>query len=66
MRLFRGQIYCIICLPTGKWYFGQTVKDLEKRFKEHKQAASRGVNFSLYKAMSETKSRRKIHEILVQ
>lgn len=51
MNLFRGQIYCIICLPTGKWYFGQTVKNLEKRFKEHKQAASRGVDFSLYRAI---------------
>lgn len=40
-----GHIYCICCLANGKLYIGQTVKSIEKRFKEHKQAAKRGVPY---------------------
>ena len=43
-----GHIYCICCLANGKLYIGQTVKSIEKRFKEHKQAAKRGVPYRLY------------------
>lgn len=46
-----GHIYCICCLANGKLYIGQTVKSIEKRFKEHKQAAKRGVPYRLYSAM---------------
>jgi group I intron endonuclease len=46
-----GHIYCICCLANGKLYIGQTVKPIEKRFKEHKQAAKRGVPYRLYSAM---------------
>lgn len=46
-----GHIYCICCLANGKLYIGQTVKSIEKRFKEHKQAAKRGVPYRLYAAM---------------
>lgn len=46
-----GHIYCICCLANGKLYIGQTVKSIEKRFKEHKQAAKRGVPYRFYSAM---------------
>lgn len=46
-----GHIYCICCLVNGKMYIGQTVKSIEKRFKEHTQAAKRGVPYRLYSAM---------------
>lgn len=49
--IIKGYIYCVTCLPTGKLYFGQTVMSIEKRFKEHKQAAKRGVPYRLYSAM---------------
>lgn len=34
---YKGYIYCITCLPTGKLYFGQTSGTVAKRFKEHLQ-----------------------------
>lgn len=52
MRLCKkGHIYCIYCLPTGKSYFGQTVKSIEKRYKQHLRAAQRGENTKLCKAI---------------
>lgn len=52
MRLCKkGHIYCICCLPTGKSYFGQTVKSVEKRYKQHLRTAQRGENTKLYRAI---------------
>lgn len=34
---YKGYIYCVVCLPNGKLYFGQTSGTVEKRFKEHLQ-----------------------------
>ena len=30
-----GEIYLVICSSTGKWYFGQTIKPIQNRLKEH-------------------------------
>lgn len=63
-----GHIYCICCLANGKLYIGQTVKSIEKRFKEHKGEKNHffGKKHSeeTRKKMSEAK-RRNRYEILV-
>lgn len=33
--MFKGFIYCATCLPTGKWYFGQTTKSVKRRWNQH-------------------------------
>ena len=33
--MFKGFIYCAICLPTGKSYFGQTSKSVKRRWHQH-------------------------------
>lgn len=47
----KGHIYCICCLLNGKLYFGQTVKSVEKRYKQHLRTAQRGENTKLYRAI---------------
>ena len=37
--MIRGRIYVAICLVTGKWYIGQTIKSIENRFKTHCNSA---------------------------
>lgn len=31
--MFKGFIYCATCLPTEKWYFGQTIHAIKYRWK---------------------------------
>lgn len=45
-----GHIYCVVCLPTGKLYFGQTSKDIGTRWKHHKED-SRYYNYKFYRAI---------------
>lgn len=33
--MFKGFIYCVTCLPTGKLYFGQTTKSIKRRWHQH-------------------------------
>lgn len=47
----RGTIYCIICLSSGKWYFGQTTVDINKRWYQHLKSAERGCNYKLSRAI---------------
>lgn len=49
--MFNGRIYCITCLPTGKLYFGQTVKPIEKRWKHHIKYAQSGCQYKLHRAI---------------
>jgi group I intron endonuclease len=48
---FSGHIYCIVCLATDKWYFGQTVKTVDKRFAVHLHNARKGLDYKLYRAI---------------
>lgn len=47
----RGTIYCITCLPPEKWYFGQTIADINKRWYQHLKSAERGCNYKLSRAI---------------
>lgn len=47
----RGTIYCIICFPSEKWYFGQTTTDTNKRWYQHLKSAERGCNYKLSRAI---------------
>lgn len=46
-----GRIYYVICTITNKWYFGQTVKTVEKRWKEHIGSAQRGSDHKFHRAI---------------
>lgn len=46
-----GHIYCVTCLLTGKLYFGQTVKPIEKRWKHHIKYAQSGCQYKLHRAI---------------
>lgn len=46
-----GYIYCATCLPTGKSYFGQTVRTIEKRWKRHLCDTERGSNHKFHRAI---------------
>ena len=47
---FTGIIYCYQS-PSGKYYIGQTSCDPEKRKREHKSAAKRGVGYAFHNAI---------------
>lgn len=46
-----GYIYCATCLPTGKSYFGQTVKEVSERWGNHVRSAFRGSNHKFHRAI---------------
>lgn len=47
----RGYIYCVACLPTGKLYFGQTIRLIEERWERHIQEAHSGSNYKFHRAI---------------
>ena len=49
--MFNGRIYCVTCLPTGKWYFGQTVQSLDNRWKRHILSVQRGSDHKFHRAI---------------
>ena len=46
-----GRIYIAICLVTGKWYVGQTIKSVERRWEGHLKDAARGSNNKFHRAI---------------
>lgn len=48
---FNGRIYCVTCLPTGKWYFGQTVYSIENRWRRHICSTERGSDHKFHRAI---------------
>ena len=46
----KGIIYCYCCIPTGKKYIGQTVRE-EKRKIQHRHDCKRGVDNKFYRAV---------------
>lgn len=46
-----GYIYCATCLPTGKSYFGQTVKKVSERWGNHVRSAFRGSDHKFHRAI---------------
>lgn len=49
--MFRGRIYCVICLPNEKWYFGQTIRSVNERFAQHILSAQRGSDHKFHRAI---------------
>ena len=49
--IFKGFIYCVICLITGKWYFGQTIYTIEERWKRHVRSSYRSSNHKFHRAI---------------
>ena len=47
----KGYIYCVTCLLTGKLYFGQTIRLIEKRWERHIQEAHSGSNYKFHRAI---------------
>lgn len=48
---FNGRIYCVTCLLTGKWYFGQTVYSIENRWRRHIYSAQRDSDHKFHRAI---------------
>lgn len=46
-----GHIYCVICLPTGKLYFGQTVTPIGDRWVRHLSSSKKGSNHKFHRAI---------------
>ena len=46
-----GIIYCLYCKETNRYYVGQTIKELNKRWQEHLYEAKRMSPNPLYKAI---------------
>ena len=49
--MFKGFIYCATCLPTGKWYFGQTIHAIKYRWKRHIGSSQRGSDHKFHRAI---------------
>lgn len=49
--MFRGRIYCVICLPNEKWYFGQTIRSVSERFAQHILSSNQGSDHKFHRAI---------------
>ena len=47
----KGYIYCATCLPTGKWYFGQTGGTISERWRHHIYSAQRSSDHKFHRAI---------------
>lgn len=49
--VYKGYIYCVTCLVTNKWYFGQTIYTIEDRWARHCRSSERGSDNKFHRAI---------------